>query len=164
AHICDHLQFEDKYLVFAVAAVLPAPRSFVVSRGEMLVAASAAPAFGGHPKLVWFYQVDKNFAVFSGHSSTLGHTYYYILSVTAGALVTASMVAALGNVLRARTHIQQRVDLGINLQINVAAAASIAAIRAATGHVFFTAEADATVAAVTGLDVYFYIIDKHRKP
>jgi hypothetical protein len=51
------------------------------------------------------------------------------------------------------------VDIGA--ENHVPAAATVAAIRAATRHEFFAAETDAAPPAITRLGKNFYAIDKH---
>ena len=55
----------------------------------------------------------------------------------------------------------QRGDRGVGLEHDVAAAAAVAAVGTALGHVGFSAERHASRAAVTGLDVNLYLVDEH---
>jgi hypothetical protein len=50
--------------------------------------------------------------------------------------------------------------VGADLKVHIAAPAAIAAIRAAAGHIFFTAEGRQTIATITSFNVYIDAINK----
>ena len=57
--------------------------------------------------------------------------------------------------------VQERVLVGLGLEVHVPAAAAIAAVRPPSGHELLPAEADATVAAVAGLDLNSGFVNEH---
>lgn len=148
--------------MFAVAAVFPCARRLVVGRREMLIAASAAPRFRGHPFLIRINQIDENFAVFSGDGRALWHAQNNIFGVAARALISAAVIAAFRNILRTRFYIEQCIDLRVNLQKDMTTTTAVAAVWSAQRNIFFTAKTDAAIAAVASLNINFYIINKHK--
>ncbi len=72
------------------------------------------------------------------------------------------MAAAIGLEFAIVTVAEQRVVVNVGFEIDAAAMAAVAAGGTATGHVFFTPEGHATVAAVAGLHEYFGFINEHR--
>jgi hypothetical protein len=73
------------------------------------------------------------------------------------------MSAALGLEVVLEAVVDQRGDRRIRLEDDIAAAAAVASVGTASGHVSFSAEGHASRAAVTCLDVNLYLIDEHVK-
>ena len=71
------------------------------------------------------------------------------------------MASALGLVLRIEAEVDQRVVGEQGRHQDIAAVATVAARRPAPGNELFPAKGHAAIAAVSGLDAYFGLIDEH---
>ena len=72
------------------------------------------------------------------------------------------MASAFGFVFGIETEVDQRVVALAGLHDDVAAATAIATGRSTSGNKFFAPEGHTTVAAASGLDSDYRLIDKHR--
>ena len=130
--------------------------------GEVLVAASAASAFGDDDALVGLCEVVDQLAgvlvVEGGADRDLQDDG---VAVEAGAVGAHAVLAALGLVLGVVAEVDQGVvALGADHD-DVAAAAAVAAGGTAAGHELLAPEGHAAVAAVAGFDANFCFIDEH---
>ena len=83
-----------------------------------------------------------------------------IFGVLAVAQACTALAAFRGNVLALVAEIHQGGQVIVHHKNNVAAAAAIAAVRAASGHEFFTVKAHRTVAALARVEPYRGDVDK----
>ena len=130
----------------------------------MLVAASAAPAFGDDYALVGAFEVVDELAGFRVEERGAdGDLEGDGVAVLAGAVGAHAVLAALALVLGVVAEVDEGVvALGADHD-DVAAAASVAAGGTATGDELFAAEGHAAVAAVAGFYANFGFIDEHGK-
>src|SRR5690242_503904 len=121
--------------------------------GEVLVAASAAPAFGDDDGLAGAGEVVDQLAgrviVEQGADGDLERG---VFAGVTGAVGAEAVAAALGLVLGVEAEVDERVVAERGRHQDVAAVASVAAGGAALGHELFAPEGHAAIAPVAGLD------------
>src|SRR6202011_1169457 len=127
--------------------------------GEVLIALTAAPAFGDAHALVRRAQVGEQprvparaFGVDRGARDERadGHADDELLAGRTGFVVLAAAFARFRAELFLEAEVDQRAELGIRDQHDVAAAPAVAAGRPAFGHVLLAPPRDDAVAAVAG--------------
>jgi hypothetical protein len=135
----------------------------LVSAGsEVLVAASAASAFGDDDGLVGVGEVvDELAGLVIVEESADGDLEDSVFPGLAGAVGAEAVAAALSFVLGVETEVNQSVVTERGGHEDVAAVAAVASGGAALGNKFFAAEGHAAVATVAGLDPDSCLINKH---
>jgi hypothetical protein len=73
------------------------------------------------------------------------------------------MFTTLSLVAMSIAKIQERCQVAVGHQGNIAPFAAIASIRSALGHKFLTAEAHTPISTIPGADKNFGFIDKHER-
>ena len=132
--------------------------------GTALVAcvANAMPAAMGHHHLLAVVGEFTNglagFHILDHRAER--HLDNAVIAPRAGAIGTATILAALGRKPPGEPEVGQRVDLLVTHGVDMATIATIPAVRPAEGHVFLTAESHTTVAAIAGFDGDGCLINK----
>ena len=98
------------------------------------------------------------------HDRSLGDRDHGVGAAGAVAALALPVDAVVGPPVRMVAERQQRCDVAIGDQPDVAAAAAVAAVRAALRHVRFATERDAARAAVTAFDVQVALVDEAGHP
>ena len=157
-------QLEDEAVValFAGAAELVLAGGLVDGGGEVLVAASAASAFGDHYAFIGGFKIMNQLArVLVVEGGADGNLEGDGAAVESGAVGAEAVFAALGFVLGVVAEMDESVVALRTGHDDVAAAAAVAAGGTAAGHEFFAAEGHAAIAAVAGFYANFGFIDEH---
>ncbi len=169
AGVGEQLELQAQLAAFAGLAVVREVRRLARRGREMLVALTAAAALGDAQPLVRRAQVGEQprDALLPSASSTVRVT-----SVPTGTRITSSSpalpdllfcepgLAGFGRELLLEPEVDQRAQLGIGDQHDVAAAPAVAAGRAAFGHVLLTPPRHDAVAAVAGRDRDARLVDE----
>ncbi len=134
----------------------------LVSRGGAApVAAAAAAAAGGQEPLARFGEIEKKDAggLVVNHCP---HRDRHVdrTALGAGAIAAFTVPAALGAMLGVVTELKQGVLMNGRDQVDVAAAAAVAARRTAARDVFLPPEGHAAVAAVAGFNQDARLVEK----
>src|SRR5271168_73944 len=130
--------------------------------GEVLVAASAASAFGDDDGLVGAGEVvDELAGGVVVEERAYGDFEGIAFAGVAGAVGAEAVAAALSLVLGVEAEVNQGVVAEGGGHEDVASVAAVAARGAALGDELFAAEGHAAVAAVAGLDTNSCFINKH---
>ena len=133
--------------------------------GEVLVATSAASAFGDDDALVGLREVVDEFAGFlvvkSGADGDLEGDGF---SIESGAVGAQAVLTALGLVLGVIAEMDEGVVALLGDHDDVAAASAVAAGGTTAGNKLFAAEGHTAIAAVAGFYFYFCFIDEHGVP
>ena len=88
---------------------------------------------------------------------------YLVFATMTGTVGTAAVLTALGRMEAFETVIDQGVQVFIGNQIDIAAIATVSAIRTTVGNIQLPAKTDTTVTTVTGIDSNLDFINKlHR--
>jgi len=109
-------------------------------------------------------QVGEDLAVERRDDGAVGHRQDHALAVGAVAVVALALLAARGTPVRAVVVVQQRGDLRVDDEHDVAAVPAVAAVRAAERLELLAVDRRAAVAAVAGSGVQHDAIDEggHR--
>src|SRR5215207_1680204 len=124
------------------------------------VAAPAPPALGGDEAVAGRHQVGQHLAVAVADDRAHRHLHDDVVAPGAVAALTHAVRAVLGATERLVLERQQRGDVVVGDQDDVAAAPPVAAVGTALGHVGLTAERHRAGAAVAGLDVQVALVDE----
>ena len=129
------------------------------------IAASAAPALGNHDFLAVVTQVSEQFlGIGITNHSAYRHTQHDVIGTATMLLGTGAMFPAFALIVGLIAEINQGAQSFISAQNDGAAAAAVTAGRTALWHIFFAAEGNNAIAAVTGLYVDLCVIIKHGHP
>jgi hypothetical protein len=129
----------------------------------MSVAPSALTTLCCEKTLVWLSEIKKQLTAFGVQNLRSNrNSYNYVLAILTVPVRTFAVFAAFSFVLRVVTQVEQCIQSLIGFEPNVTAAPAVAARRPAARHKFFTPKSRDAIAAVTGLDLYFCTIDKHK--
>ena len=88
------------------------------------------------------------------------HAQHHIFAALAVAVAAVAVFAALGAVDAGKAIVDQGVDVAVGHGVDAAAAPAIAAVRSASGDVFFASEAGGAIAAVAGFDLDFCFVNE----
>ena len=127
----------------------------------MNIAKPTAAAQGDHYRLLRIGQVRQHLiGIHIDDGSPHRHQQHHVIGGFAGHLTPLAglAIAGLENALVAVIH--QGVQIGIRLHHHTAASPAVAAIRPAEFHVFFAAETQAAITALTGVNFNGGFIDK----
>src|SRR5579872_7303267 len=162
AGVCEQFEFEPQMALFAGSAFLVLAGRLMPRFGEMLVPASPASAVRNEDALTGRAKVARLLAggVIVNERSH-GHLQNQIGPGMPRAVRAFAVAAAVGPEFPVVPIAQQRVVVGIGLQINAPAIAAIAAGRTAARNEFLAAKGNATVAAGPGLDENLCFINEH---
>ena len=128
---------------------------------EAHVAKAAVAALGQHHTVADVDEIgQQRFAVFGVDFGTGRNFDGAIRATSAGAVLAHAVFAVLGLVVLLIAVIDQRVEVVDAFDVDIAALAAVAAERSAELDVFFAAECDAAVPAVTGADVDFGLVEE----
>ena len=131
--------------------------------GKMLIAAAAFATLGNQHALAGHGQVGDRFAgLFVVSKCADGDEQVHVRAGMAAAIGTFAVPAAIGFEFAIVAVAKKCVVVGIRLEINATAVATVAAGRAAAGDEFLASKRNAAVAAVTGLYEYFCFVNKHE--
>ncbi len=162
AGVGEETEFEAVGALFAGAAELVLARGLVGAGGEVLVASSAASAFGDDDGFVGVGEVvDELAGLVVVEKSADGDFEGGVFAGLTGAVGAEAVAAALGFVLGVEAEVDEGVVAEGGGHEDVAAVAAVAAGGAALGDEFFAAEGHAAVAAVAGLDADSCFINEH---
>src|SRR5215470_9130667 len=130
-------------------AIFVFARRLMPGLGEMLIASSTASAVRNKNALAGRSEVGESLARLAivDHRAD-GNLQNHVNAGMAGAIRTFAVAATVGFEFAIVAIAQQRVVVGIGLEIDAAAIAAVATAGAAARNVFFAAERNATVAAV----------------
>ena len=162
AHVGQQLEFEAIEALLAGVAQFVLAGSLVDGGGEVLVAASAASALGDDDLLVGLGKVVNQLAGFLVvKAGAYGNLQNDRFGVLAGAVRAHAVFAVPRLVFRIVAEVNQRIVALRRDHDDVAAMAAVAARGTAARNEFLAPEGHAAIAAVTGLDANFCLINKH---
>jgi hypothetical protein len=131
--------------------------------GKMLIAAAAFAALGNQHTLSGHRQVSDRFAgLFVVSERADGNEQVHVRPGMTATIGAFAVPAAIGFEFAIVAVAQQRVVVGIRLQINAAAMAAVTAGWAAAGDELLASKRNAAIAAVAGLYQYFCFVNKHE--
>ena len=160
AHIGDQFQLQRHLNVLAGHTGLCKLGDLAGGRGKMRIAITAAAALcDGDRGVVGQIRNDKA-ALGVLDDGAQRHLDDKVLRVFAVAQAGAALAALRGHILALIAEVHQGGQVIVHHKNNVAAAAAIAAVRAASGHEFFTVKAHRTVAALARVEPYRGDVDK----
>ena len=159
--IRQHLEFQRDLALLALCAALGKAGDLSRRRGEMPVAPAAAPAFAEDEVLVGGHILDDFAALGVAHQRSWRHGNHRVLARGAVHLARLAVSAVFGDEFALVAEGKQGVGALVDAQDDVAAPAAVTAVGSARGDIFFAAEGDGAVSAVSRLDIDFYMIDKH---
>ena len=133
--------------------------------GEVLVAASAAPAPGDHELLVGLTEVVNQLSgLLVVEACTDRDLQNNRVAVQAGAIRAHAVFAALRLVLRVVAEMDEGIVALRASHYDIAATAAVSSTRTAAGNELLAPEGHAAVTAVAGFDANFCFIDEHGLP
>src|SRR5579885_1107264 len=161
--IGQQLQLQPIGALFSWTSEFVLARRLVRWRGEMLVAASTASAFGDHDALVGVRKIVNALAGL-GVVEDRAHRNFqnYILAFGSGAVRAFTVASALGFVFRIEAEVYERVVALARFHDDVATASAIATGWSAARNELLPAKGHAAIAAVSGFYANFGFIDKHQ--
>lgn len=161
ADVGEELHFEAEREVLTGDAVFFFSRGLVGGGGEVLVATTAATAFGDNELLaVEGEVVDLLAGVPEVNDGADGDFDDEGVTVATGAIGAFSVATAVGGVLRVHAEVEEGVVVAGSFKNDIAAATAVAARGAATGYEFLAPEGGAAVAAVATAYVDFRFVDE----
>ena len=148
-------------LGLAVLALLGEARRPACVREEPGVAATAATAAGREPGVAVVHEVRDDLAgLVVPDRRAFGDVDDEVLATRTVALVPGAVRAGLRLAVRVVPEREQRRDVAVGLQPDVAALAAVPTVGAALGHVRFAPHRDRARAAVAALDVELGLVDE----
>ena len=137
--------------------------SLARGRLEVLIAQPAAAALEQLHDLPVACHVAQELARLGViHGRAARHLDGAVLAILARALVLIARLAVGGNDVAGVLQVNERPQVGVALQVHVAATAAVAAVGTALGHIFGAVEVPAAGAALARAAQYLYIINKIR--
>ena len=159
-HIGDQLQLEPQPALLAHLALLGERRRPAPVRQEPGVAPPASAAGRGHPAVAFVHEVGEHLPARAPHHGALGNRNDQVAARRAVALL-AHAVGAVGRPpMRVVLEAEQRSDVAVGHQPDVATLAAVAAVGPALGDVRLAPERNRARAAVTTLDVQPTLVDE----
>ena len=159
-HIGDQLQLQRHLNVFAGHTGLCKLGDLSGGSGKMRIAvAAAATLCNGDWGVVGQVRNDKA-ALGVLDDGAQRHLDDKVLRVFAVAQACTALAALRGHILALIAEIHQGGQVIVHHKDDIAAAAAVAAVRAASGHEFFTVKAHRTVAALARVEPYRGDVDK----
>src|SRR5690606_28479438 len=147
----------------AVLTLLGEARCTPLVGEEPGVAAAAAAAGGGEEAVAVAVQLSQHLTgVHVGHDRALGHDDLDRLAALAVQVLALAVGAVAGPAVGVVAERDQRGDVVVGDEPDVAAVAAVAAVRSAHDDGTFTTERDAASAAVTTADVELALVDELR--
>jgi hypothetical protein len=117
--------------------------------------------FGDHHPLAMLGHFTHNFiGVDIDSTGADRYLHYLVLPSFTGTVATATILTPPSSIKTLKTVIDQRIKVLIGFDIDIAAIATITAIRAAFGDKFLTPEAHNAITAVTGIYFHYRFINK----
>ena len=151
ANVRDHFQFQSQVHILTGQAGLGKARDLTGGGGKAGITPTAAAAFGHNNRgIAGKIRHDQAGLGFFQHGAA-GHADDQVVSVLAFLAGTAAIFAIGGGILALITEIHQGGQVWVRLEHDVAAAAAIAAVRAASRDELFAVEADRAIAALAGV-------------
>ncbi len=160
-HVCQELELQNDLVLLAGQTGLGKVRDLSGRGGEVLIAPAAASALAQDEFVHVGHILDDGFGLRVLDDGAARNLDDQVFPALAGAARTLTVLAVRGLVFAFVAEIHQRGEVVVHLEDDGAAVAAVAAVRPARRDVFFTVERHRPVAAVSGLDVDFYFIDKH---
>ena len=164
-NVGHQLQFELQPAVLAVLALLGERRRPALVRQELGVAASTAASRRGQPTIAVVGQVGQQFAgVQIAGDGAFGNSHLQRLAPLAVLVLALAVHAILGPAVGMVAEGEQRRDVAIGDQPDVAALAPVAAVRSAHGLGTLTAERHTAGTAIAAAYIQLRFIDEpaHR--
>ena len=149
----QQLQLELQPPLLAVLALLGEARRAARVRQEARVAAPALPAARREPRSPWLHEVGEQLAVRRRHDRALGHVDDEVGAALAVLLLARAVRSRARLAVRMVAEREQRRDVAVRPQPDVAAAAAVAAVGTALRDVRLAPERDTARAAVATLHV-----------
>ena len=163
SHVGDQLQFEFELALLARPAFLPASGRPVGGRGEGRVAPAPVSPTGDDKGLVLSDHVrDHRAGLPVLDDGPGGDADHQVGGVPPVHVLALSVRAVPGPVQVLVLEIEQGALARVDLQDDMAAVASVAAVRTAARHVLLAPETAASVAAASGLHVNSRKVDEHE--
>src|SRR4029079_12821612 len=130
---------------------------------KMSVTPPTFSAFCGEKTLLRLGKIVKQVNAFNIQNlRPYRHLYNYVRAIFTVTVRAFAVFAALGLMLGVVAEVQQCIQTFVRFEPHVTAASPGAARRPAARHKFFTPKSSDAVAAVTGFDLYFCTVDKHK--
>ena len=161
AHVRDGLQFHSQRFDLRFDAGLGEVRRLPGRGGKVLVAPAALAALQQRAGFPGGVHIRHHAAglVIPDHRAHR-HLDHQVFAPLAGATVGASVPAVFRRVLAFEAEVQQRMHVLVGIELDVAAVAAVAAVRAAVHHILLPVEGGGSVSAVSGLRRDFYLINE----
>jgi hypothetical protein len=130
----------------------------------MGVASSAPSTSGGDRALLMRHEIYQDLAKVRRANDRPNRDANHTVLAIAPLLVTAATVLTpFSGISPLIAEIQERTEVAVGHQDDIAPFASIAAVRPPFGHVFLSAETDAATPSITCPDEDFGFIDEHQR-
>ena len=163
-NVSQQLQLQDHVERLAGESRLGKTGDLARRSREVCVALTAAAAPGYYDRLIVRDIRHDSAGVGVLDYGPPGHADYRRLHGLSGAALGAAVLAVRGDVLLLIAEVDQRGKIIVSDKHDVASLTSIAAVRSACIHIFLAVEAYCPVTAVSCLDRYFDLINKHSLP
>ena len=150
AHVCQEHQLQLQIALIARCTHRFLTRSTVNGRFEAAIAQTVPAAFCNHQALTVFGHVTHGFTgALVNHARTNRYFNGHVFTAFTGTVAALTVLTSFSAEGFFETVVDQRVEVLIRLQPHITTIPAVAAIRATSRNIFFTAEAHATVAAIT---------------
>jgi hypothetical protein len=159
-HVGEQLQLEPQPVLLAVLALLGEGGRAPAVGQEAGVAPPAPPALGGQVAVTHVHQVGQQLAVAVAHHGAHGHGHDDVAARPAVAGLAHAVRAVARPAERVVPEREQRGDVVVGDQPDVAPRAAVTPVGAAPGDVRLPAERHRPGAAVPGLGVEVALVDK----
>ena len=130
----------------------------------MLVAPATAAALAEDKVRIVGHILDDLVRCGIAHDRTARDLNDKVLAALAGAARALPVLTGCRSVFALVAEVHQRGEVVVHAQDDIAALAAVAAVRAASGHIFLAVEGNGTIAAVARLHRNLDFINKHRDP
>src|ERR1051326_849404 len=159
----DQLQLDGELALFTGIAVLCESRRLSCCSGKVLIAPSAAATPGDEDSLAVVHQLrDQLAAVLVANHGADRKLDGDVFAMRARAVRAHAVLSASRFPLALKLEVIKRIESLRRLHVDRSAVAAVTAGRAALRYELFSAERDASVAAVAGLHSDACVIDEHR--
>lgn len=131
---------------------------------ESRIAATTATAFGCEVPIALVHQVGEHHAARVFHHRAFGNGHDEILAAAPVPALALTVRAARGPSVRVVAEAEERCDIAVSDEPDVAAVAAITTVGAAFGDVGFTTECDRARTAISGLHMEATLVDEAGHP
>ena len=159
--VCQQHQLQLQIALVARCPHRFLTRSTVDGRFETGVAQTVPAAFSDHQTLTMLSHIAHDFAgALIDNTGPYRHFDRHVFTTFTGTVATLAILSTLSAEGFFKTVIDQGVQVFVRFQPDITTITTVAAVRAASRDIFFTAEANATIAAITCYDQDCCFINK----